>query len=378
LGLSTPEGAPLRFLLAVLALLLTAAPAAAQTSGVDYRRDEAWLCRPGRADACAGRLDAVTLTPDGRRIPAPFRPAADPAVDCFYVYPTVSNDSGMFSDLSPGPEEARTVLVQAARFRSVCRVFAPNYRQVTMMGLGLSVLLGGPDWSTPYADVRAAWRDYLRRDNGGRGVVLIGHSQGAIVLGQLLAEEIERNPDQRRLLVSAVLAGHPGVPVPEDEQVGAELAATPLCRTRAQTGCAVVFATYADQDAGPGRFFGRTQGRAAACVHPGAPGGGAGPLRAFLPAPAGVRAGDPPFIEVVGQLQAECRTDRDGSVLRVRATPGPNAELLERTMAESVFLPSWGLHVLDMPLTQGSLLEMVDAQARAWTARTPTVETTRR
>jgi hypothetical protein len=39
-------------------------------------------------------------------------------------------------------------------------------------------------------------------------------------------------------------------------------------------------------------------------------------------------------------------------------------------MAESVFLPSWGLHVLDMPLTQGSLLDMVDAQARAWTART--------
>jgi hypothetical protein len=84
----------------------------------------------------------LTLTPDGRRTPAPFRPAADPAVDCFYVYPTVSNDGGMFSDLSPGPEERRTVLVQAARFRSVCRVFAPNYRQVTMMGLGLSVSWG--------------------------------------------------------------------------------------------------------------------------------------------------------------------------------------------------------------------------------------------
>ena len=360
----------MKALLFILALL-AAAPAAGQTNGVDYRRDEAWLCRPGRTDACAGRLDALTLTPDGRRTPAPFRPAVDPAVDCFYVYPTVSTDGGMFSDLNPGPEEARTVLVQAGRFRSVCRVFAPNYRQVTMLGLGLSILTGGPDWSTPYADVRAAWRDYLRRDNNGRGVVLIGHSQGAIVLGQLLADEIERDTAQRRLLVSAVLAGHPGVPVPEDEQVGAELGVTPLCRSREQIGCAVVFATYADDDPTLGRFFGRTTGRAAACVHPGAPGGGAGPLRAFLPAPPDARPGDPPFVEVTGQLQAECRSDRNGSVLRVRVLPGPNANLVRSAMAESVYLPSWGLHVLDISLTQGSLLDMVDAQARAWTeART--------
>jgi hypothetical protein len=368
----------LRQLLLLLAAVLVSAPAAAQTAAPDYRREEAWLCRPGRTDACTGRLDALTLTPDGRRTPAPFRSATDPAVDCFYVYPTVSNDPGMYSDLNPGPEEARTVLVQAGRFRSVCRLFAPNYRQVTMIGLGLSVLFGGPDWRTPYGDVRAAWRDYLRRDNGGRGVILIGHSQGAIVLGQLLSEEIERDPAQRRLLVSAVLAGHPGVPVPEDEQVGAELGVTPLCRSRTQTGCAVVFATYADRDGTPGRFFGRTTGRAAACVHPGAPGGGTGPLRAFLPAPAEARPGDPPFIEVVGQLEASCRSDPDGSVLRVRALPGPNAEMLERTMAESVFLPSWGLHVLDMPLTQGSLLELVEGQARAWTSRPRLRETNAR
>lgn len=357
----------MRLLLAILALL-AAAPAAAQT-GPDYERDELWLCRPGRADACAGRLDALTLTPDGRRTPAPFRPAADPPVDCFYVYPTVSNDPGVFSDLNPGPEEARTALVQAGRFRSVCRVFAPSYRQVTMIGLGLSLLTGGPDWSTPYADVRAAWRDYLRRDNGGRGVVLIGHSQGAIVLGQLLSDEIERSPAQRRLLVSAVLAGHPGVPVPEDEQVGAELGVTPLCRARGQTGCAVVFATYDAEDPTPGRFFGRTQGRAAACVHPGALGGGAGSLRAFLPAPPDARPGDPPFVEVVGQLSAECRGDRDGSVLRVQVLPGANADMLRAALAESVYLPSWGLHVLDVPLTQGSLLDLVAAQAQTWTAR---------
>ncbi len=33
-------------------------------------------------------------------------------------------------------------------------------------------------------DVKAAWNDYLARDNKGRGVVLIGHSQGSLILTQ--------------------------------------------------------------------------------------------------------------------------------------------------------------------------------------------------
>lgn len=356
-------------LLLLLLALLSAAPAAAQTGAPDYRDDDLWLCRPGRADACAGRLDALRLTPDGRRTPAPFRPAADPAIDCFYVYPTVSTDPGVFSDRRPGLDEARMARLQAARFRSVCRVFAPNYRQVTLIGLGLSLITGEPDWGVPYADVRAAWRDYLRRDNGGRGVVLIGHSQGAIVLERLLAEEIRRDPAQRRLLVSAILAGHPGVPVPENEQVGAELGSLPLCRSRTQTGCAVVFSTYAEEDAGPGRFFGRVSGGAAACVHPGAPGGGTGPLTAVLPHPAEGRPDDPPFVQIEGALEARCLNDPDGSALSLRVLPGPHAGLLRSAMAGVLTLPGWGLHVLDIGLTQGSLLELVDAQARAWTAK---------
>ena len=46
-------------------------------------------------------------------------------------------------------------------------------------------------------DVEAAWDDYLARDNKGRGVVLIGHSQGSGILKQLIAREIEGQPAQR-------------------------------------------------------------------------------------------------------------------------------------------------------------------------------------
>lgn len=338
----------------------------------DYQPDSAWLCRPGRQDPCStAQLNAVRVDAQGGRAPETFQAAADPPIDCFYIYPTVSLDPTPISDMTAGPEEGRSAASQVGRFASRCRVFAPVYRQITLAGLRTS--LGGGsavDWSQPYGDVRAAWREYLRRDNRGRGVVLIGHSQGAILLSRLLAEEIEPDPAQKRLLVSAILAGHPGLAVPTGRDVGGDLKTTPLCRAPGQTGCAVVFATYAAADPTVRRFFGgvRGEGKSAACVNPAAPGGGAAPLRAYLRPPVAA-PGAPPYLDLVGQLQAECVTDVGGTVLRVSALPGPNAAVLQSVLAGGAVLPGWGLHVLDMSLSGGSLLDLVDAQSRAWTAR---------
>lgn len=350
----------------------SATSSAAVGPGSDYTRDAAWLCRPGRRDACGSAgLDAVSVAADGRRTPQPFRAATNPPIDCFYVYPTVSADLTPLSDLEAGPEEARTAVSQVARFTSRCRVFAPVYRQISLAGLRGALGEGAAaDWSTPYADVRAAWRDYLRRDNRGRGVVLVGHSQGAIHLARLLAEEIETNPVQKRLLVSAILAGHPGVAVPAGRDVGGDFKTTPLCGSSGQTGCAVVFASYAAEDPTARRFYGgvRGEGRTAACVNPAAPAGGKAPLRAYLPRPPIGPASEASYVEVVGQLQAECVTDAAGSVLRISVLPGPNALVLRSVLAGGVVLPAWGLHILDMNLAQGSLLDLLDAQMRTWTA----------
>jgi hypothetical protein len=56
-------------------------------------------------------------------------------IDCFYVYPTVSTDTGGNSDMNAGPEENGVVRAQLARFASQCRVFAPLYRQATLTAL---------------------------------------------------------------------------------------------------------------------------------------------------------------------------------------------------------------------------------------------------
>src|SRR5512146_2588100 len=129
----------------------TTRPAAASAeparSRNDYGRPDAWLCRPGRQDACAVDLTATSITADGKLLREDWRSNPDAAIDCFYVYPTVSRDPSPNSDMQPGPEERRAVELQLARFGSECRLFAPMYRQVTLAGLRQAIQAGRlPDW----------------------------------------------------------------------------------------------------------------------------------------------------------------------------------------------------------------------------------------
>ena len=103
------------------------------------------------------------------------------------------------------------------------------------------------DAGTPriaYRDVLAAWRDYLAHDNKGRGVVLIGHSQGAQMLKQLVQNEIDGYEATRKLLVSAILLGG-SIAVAQGSDRGGDFENVPACRTRTQTGCVVAYSALA-------------------------------------------------------------------------------------------------------------------------------------
>ena len=107
-------------------------------------------------------------------------------------------DPGSNADLEAGEEELFVTELQTARLRERCRVFAPEYRQVSVAGL---VSNPSPDaWSIAYADVVDAFKHYMNHENGGRGVILIGHSQGGMMLTQLMNEEIDDNEALRRQL----------------------------------------------------------------------------------------------------------------------------------------------------------------------------------
>ena len=373
-----------------LALAGAALPAGAQTTPApDYAKPETWLCLPGCADPCGANQDATVIRADGSRTAERFAAAAKPAFDCFYVYPTVSLDQTPNSDLNPGDEERRVAAFQAARFAKYCRVFAPLYRQVTIPAL-LSFMAGKPlaaDRALAYADVKAAWDHYLRTENKGRGVVLIGHSQGSLVLKELIQREIDGKPVQRQL-ISALLIGS-NIGVPEGQTVGGDFKTVPLCRAADQAGCLVSYVSFrADAPPPANSRFGIVPqpGWRAACVNPAALGGGKAVTDNYLgtrgagagSAPMGpwTRDGAPvatPFVKAPGLLSAECVTQGKFSYLAVTVNADPADPRTDTIVGDVTLggkiLPDWGLHLIDLPVAMGDLVELTDKQARAWAKR---------
>lgn len=357
----------------------TTAPVPPYTSEV-YADPAHWLCRPDKADdVCHRNLDATVVQPDGSLEVQPHTVASAPPIDCFYVYPTISADQTPNSDLVPSDAEEGSVLSQAARLTSQCRVFAPVYRQLTLPALLGRVPADRLAASqVAYGDVLDAWRHYLANDNGGRGVVFIGHSQGASHLNRLLREELDPNPQMRSLLVAAYLIGST-VRVPEGADVGGDFANIPLCRRTEQIGCVVSYASFRSTAPPPANsFFGRPRGGdgVAACVNPAAPAGGRAPLRPYFPTgpwvlrhPAAAARITTPFVTLPGLLEGEC-VQRDGfSYLEVTVRSDPASPRARDITGD--LTPEWGLHVVDVNLAMGDIVEMVAAQAAAFSGAPP-------
>jgi hypothetical protein len=372
--------------IAAAAALLLAAPAGAETPAAapDYAQDSAWVCLPGRADACSGPLATTALNANGYGSTGEALPNKEAAVDCFYVYPTISRDPGLNSDLVPGLEEQATAAVQLARFGSVCRTFAPLYRQVTLAALPRA--FAGEDisanFATAYGDVLAAWKDYLAHRNNGRRFVLIGHSQGSVHLLKLLAEQIEGKPEAKRML-SAILLGWT-VEVPEGKRVGGSLKSTPLCSKVGETGCVITYMTFrAATPPAADAFFGRSArlGMTAGCTNPAALGGGSAKLDSywftFSPVQAGAEPvvwssqGNPPtpFLRTVDLVTGECRHNDQAGWLAVSENADSKDSRTDRIPGDVYVMgklnPGWGMHLVDMSVAQGDLIRLVEAQAAA-------------
>jgi hypothetical protein len=352
-----------------------------------------WVCHPDIEDVCDSRLDATVVAADGTLTVEPFVPAAEPQVDCFYLYPTISRDPGDNSDLvGDAGEEGFAAVNQVAPLATQCRVFAPLYRQVTLAALaarfqGREVDPRARD--VALADVTAAWHHYLAIDNDGRGVVLVGHSQGAGLLNDLIATEIERDPAQLDLLVAAYLAGS-GVQVPLGEVVGGDFRTVPLCEADDQFGCVLTWASFRSTAPPPDdAFFGDGgDGTEAGCTNPAALGGGEAELAVRFPASARasilsnmgidpadapwldpeVGAVNTPFVELPGLVSGRCVAwdGRSWLEVTVHGDPGdPRADDIGGDLT-----PPWGLHLIDVNLVIGDLQRLVASQSAAWvTAR---------
>lgn len=358
--------------------------AADAASAADYADPANWLCRPGRDDACAVDLTTTVVFPDGTLATEEWGSDPDAPIDCFYVYPTVSTDQTPNSDLEADPAELSVIRAQFARFRTHCRTFAPMYRQVTLTALRAG--LAGDDGmevdrEMPYADVRAAWNHYLERDNDGRGVILVGHSQGSSVLRRLIQEEIDGQPIESRI-VSAMLLGT-NLAVPEGREVGGAFQSMPLCRSRTQTGCIVTYVSFADEEPPPSSaLFGSVpqDGQMAGCTNPASLDGGRGELRSYFT--TGEEGGgrwvegttiETPFVRLPGLVSGEC-VSRDGRSylsVSVHGVPGSprTDDIGGRVVREGEIQRGWGLHLIDVHLAMGNLLDLASDQARSYLAK---------
>ncbi|WP_454714026.1 DUF3089 domain-containing protein [Caulobacter segnis] len=374
-----------------LGLALTGAACAQAPANVapnDYGNKDSWLCWPGRADACAVDQTTTIVQADGKTSTEAFKAATAPAYDCFYVYPTVSTDPGGNSDMVIDPAERSVVEQQLARFGSKCRVFAPMYRQVTLAALR-TVMMGQASPGNgvlAYGDVRDAWRWYLANENKGRGVVLIGHSQGSRMLLDLLKNEIDGKPAQKQMISAYVLGMNTPV---ADGKFGT----IPLCAKADQAGCLVTYVSFRASSPPPANSrFGKTdeQGRRAGCVNPAALLAGKAStdeasLHAYLGTKPFLSSLPPkpfakdvtvttPFVSLPGLLSAKCVSEGDFSYLAVKVNGDPADPRTDEITGDIVLpggavLKDWGLHLIDVNLEMGDLVALADRQAKAYAGR---------
>jgi len=381
-----PVGRVLTLVVVLAGLLL------ASVAGV-ARADVVWLCEPGMQDnPCRDNLETTVYSPSGEsRVENPPLPA-DPPVDCFYVYPTVSEQPSSNANKDVDPELIAIARAQAARFSQTCRVYAPVYRQQTLAGVGA----GGSSQALKlaYGDVLEAWRAYLAQKNRGRGFVLIGHSQGTRMLRRLLREEIDPRPELRGRLVSAVLPGA-NVTVRKGQKAGGDFQNVPACSRAGEVGCVIAFSTYYDPPPPNSRFgrvpaedtsgFGLPVGPdfEALCTNPASLDANARvPLTTYArsePFPGFIGAlvvqtygGPPPsapttWLQPQDHYTGRCEQIDGANVLKLE--PIANARRLNPAPD-----PTWGVHILDGNIALGEFVEVAAQQASAYVRATAEVE----
>jgi hypothetical protein len=302
----------------------------------------------------------------------------NPAIDCFYVYPTVSGQKTTLANFNVDPVERSIALFQVARYSQYCRVFAPMYRQVT-----LTALLAGANETParlkiPVSDVRTAFQDYLAHYNHGRGFVLIGHSQGSFVLRQMIARDIDNKPAVRMRLLSAILLGG-NVLVKKGSDVGGDFKHVRACHSAQQLGCVVAFSTFDTPIVARSKFgVSANPSESVLCTNPGALGGGSGPIDLIAPsAPFYQKSTLALGIQVLGFPYPNASTTwlAEPGAYRATCSSASNANVLQITPVGGAISPhpspdaTWGLHLVDANIALGNLITLVQSEATAFAKR---------
>lgn len=138
-------------------------------------------------------------------------PATVYKADVFYLYPTAWSNSDSLSvictinDSSMLKMAPQAFARQATAFDTIANIYAPFYRQNNSSSVNRWNVIAG----IPTSDATAAFDYYIKNFNNGRPFVLLGHSQGATVLTNLLSGYLKNNPKVYARMIAAYVIGSP-------------------------------------------------------------------------------------------------------------------------------------------------------------------------
>ncbi len=338
--------------------------------------DTVWLCKPGDPDnPCLGKFGGTSNNADGSATDLTYEAKADPPVDCFYVYPTQSEQKTANADLSRDQELKDVAVNQARMFSRVCDVYSPVYRQYTF-----EAPITDEVRDVAYNSLLDGWKDYLENYNKGRGVILIGHSQGSMNLGRLMQEEIDPNPALRDQMISAIIPGANAFK-PKGAPVGGQFQNIPVCEGEAQLGCVIAYSAYLKEPPA-NSSYGRVESgywinpmpRAdpanfeVICVDPSdLTGGSLNPL-ANLSVFTGTPESEKPWLAQPDYYDGNCMNQNGVSWLNIsRLTTNPPDSRLD--LAQLIASGGGNLHLGDVNLAEDNLVSIASTEAAAYVKR---------
>jgi hypothetical protein len=138
-------------------------------------------------------------------------------VDIFFIYPTAWRANGKYPISELNNHEmikgAKYYLkYRASVFESIGNIFAPYYRQLDAF---FAYQTGSQDGARKYyrgvpkTDIMASFDFYIKNFNNGRPFILLGHSQGAMMVAEILSDYMSKNPDVYKRLIASYAIGAP-------------------------------------------------------------------------------------------------------------------------------------------------------------------------
>ncbi len=172
----------------------------------DYSTKKNWAALPTKKD----KADKVPHT-----FGADLKNKQDSAkVDVFFVHNTTfwltpfHTRALLWDPLTNILTNHLTIKQQASVFNGSCKIYAPRYRQASLISFtGKEGGKGKLPFEFAYEDVKNAFEYYLKNYNKGRPFIIASHSQGSFITQRLIKEYIETNSELYKKLVAAYLVG---------------------------------------------------------------------------------------------------------------------------------------------------------------------------